>query len=671
MNLRKLWPLGLLFGVLVVFAVAKGVRGRGATDIAHEAGVESLAGAPFAAADVARIELAIGSAPAPPPSGTPEEKKPDAKPAAVVLVRSGEGWTIESRYGAPADADKIKAFLDKVSGLEGELRSQDAAVLPDYGLGADQAVHLRLTGAGGKPLLHLLAGKRGKYNTSFVRRDGDNAVQEVNVNLRSEIGVFGDDAKDLPQTHWLDRAVAKLEKDRIRKIALKWPERSLVLEKRPVPEAKKEGEKKEEGKPPAPEPPPRMEWQAVEGTLGLEYKSSATEGLLGALARWDADDVLDPAQTAGFGLGDQAPYRCDVTLEDGRTVMLSGAVGPDDAGRVAAISTRDKVLYKLSSHQFERVFARGDQLFTGLPEPSIEKDKLKRVVTRDAGGERAFEKGADGKWKLAAPDTGHVLKDGAPDDVVSALTGLKPVDVVGEGDKAARGLEPGERTVTWTTDDGKSRAVKLGKTAKGAPGPYALLDPDKPLTTVVDKGAADRLFPEWTRLVEARLFPGLDAANIVEAAVKGTASDFTARKADGAWKIRTNEGEQDGKADTIDAWVKRLTELQAASLEPEAEPKDKVVAEILVKAGAGESVTLKLGDFKDGRRPAWRADRRLRFVVTDAASSFFTPDPATLKRPPPAPPTPAEPSKTEGDPKAAPAPQPPPPPSKPGEGGKQ
>lgn len=635
-QMKKLVPLAIAFAILVGAAVVVKLCRGPAQDIGEEAGVVALPSGPFSATDAARVEI-DAAAPAPAPAAKPEDAKKPGGDDKVVLVRDGESWRIDSYYGAPADAEKVRGFLDKVKDLGGELRSQDAAVLADYGLGADQAVHVRVLAPADKLLLHVLAGKRGKHNTSFVRRDGENTVYEVNVNVRNEVGVFGDDAKTpLPQNHWLDRVVCKLEKDRIRKIALKWPERTLTLEKRALPE-KKEGDKKAGDKPAGDSAPPKMEWQAVDGTMGLDYKSTATEGLLSALSRWDATDVADPSKAAELRIGDASPWRCEVTFEDGRALVARGAIGADPGDRVVAVSTRDKVLYKLSSWQFERVFSRGDQLFT-IPAPAIEKDKLKRIATRDAAGERAYEKGADGKWKLVAPDTGHPLQSGGADEIVTALTTMKPADVVVEGDAAARGLEPAERTVTVTTDDGKSRLVKLGKTGKAAEGPYAVLDPEKPLVTVVAKHAVDSLFPEWTKLVEARVFPGVNEGDVVEITLRGTGSDVAARKADGKWRVTTKDGEQEGRADAIEAWARRVTGLDATEIQAEAGPQAKAAAEIVVKAGAGEPVTLKVGESADGKRSVWRADRRLKFVVMDNATSGLILDPATLKAPPPEPP---------------------------------
>ena len=132
--------------------------------------------------------------------------------------------------------------------------------LEEYGLTDAKAFHV----CGYKkdatdPTFNLLVGKAPGYKSVLMRKEGNNDIFVEDTDLRQQAGVYitppspnkpvnkdKDKEKEEPKpeaTNWLDKDVVKIDKDKVTKIALTYPDKSLTFERHEKP------------KPPAPPAP--------------------------------------------------------------------------------------------------------------------------------------------------------------------------------------------------------------------------------------------------------------------------------------------------------------------------------------------------------------------------------------------------------------------------------
>ncbi len=110
----------------------------------------------------------------------------------VYLVKEKGRWVVQSHYGISANETVLSTFLDKLDKLDGELRSNDSALLRDYGISDEEAVHIILK-QNSSEMSHLVLGnKKAGYQNNFVRKNGSNAVYLVDQNLLSDLGFWQD-----------------------------------------------------------------------------------------------------------------------------------------------------------------------------------------------------------------------------------------------------------------------------------------------------------------------------------------------------------------------------------------------------------------------------------------------------------------------------------------------
>jgi hypothetical protein len=258
--------------------------------------------------------------------------KPDSS---VVLERSGEGWTIPSRYGWKAKNDLVQQLLDELAGLKGEIRSSKAEVLPDYQIDDQNGLHVVAASTGGAELFHLVAGKSAAQGGSFVRREGSNDVFMTSSSLRSTFGVWGDEPRPPDAKRWINLEVHKAERNDVDRIVLRSKGEEIVLQKEfaapviPPPAEQAPGDTSA-----APPPPSidRSNWTWKKDSRG-EIDKGKADSVLGTLCSLYAAEVADPAKLEEYGFGPQSRV-AEVTFVDGRTTKIEFGKEIEDGKKV-------------------------------------------------------------------------------------------------------------------------------------------------------------------------------------------------------------------------------------------------------------------------------------------------------------------------------------------------
>jgi hypothetical protein len=99
----------------------------------------------------------------------------------LVIVRQPDGWRLPARKNAPANKESVDSLVSRVCGASRLNRpsSTNISNYDEFGLDDKDAVHLKLIGEDGKPLLHILVGRTEVGSREFVRVLGENAPEGI------------------------------------------------------------------------------------------------------------------------------------------------------------------------------------------------------------------------------------------------------------------------------------------------------------------------------------------------------------------------------------------------------------------------------------------------------------------------------------------------------------
>jgi hypothetical protein len=314
MSPKRLLPLVVILVVLGVLAVLL-KRPPAPPQLAEEVGLERLVPQTLRAETITAFELYRG-----------------AQPQESVRLRQRDGaWVVTSHFDTPGNSTKIQQFLTQLSTLQGELRVDSTALLEDFQLTDEQALHLKVyTDTPDQPAVYLLAGK-GSGGNSFVRRAGEGRVYSVNVHVQSMAGLSsGTTDQALSAKPWLDLRIQNVPKEQVAAVELRSPARTLRFTTQPVATAEGTDASQTSSVPPAPA------WKLVVPELAYSVKPDAVEGLVTTLRTLQGDDVVDPAQSAEYGL-DAPLYRAMLTVQPSgqeahQAAILIGNEVPEKSG---------------------------------------------------------------------------------------------------------------------------------------------------------------------------------------------------------------------------------------------------------------------------------------------------------------------------------------------------
>ena len=487
MSAKKLLPLIVVLAVLAALAVVQKSRQK-PVNIVEQVNLEQVIPDGLKSADVVRIELFAG--------GSPDEK--------VVLAKSDDAWQVTSHFNAPAKAETVTEYLDKIMKLKGEFR-QDAdsdEVLADYNLKDGQAFHVQIFKADEEaPAADVLVGESPKYRTVFIRKAGSQRVYVESANLRGDAGVYGEELDKAPTADkWLDKDILKLEDeeaDAVTRLALTMPDKALVFEKKEKAQPPEETPAPADGETPAPEPEKKkeFEWILASGGPGGPFKQAGLDKVLAKIKSLQATNVVDPAKLAEWGL-EQPAFKAVVGREGKDDIVIEGG-RPDPAGsgylRVA--SANNGVVYELSKYIFEQLFVKGADLFD-LPPISIPKEGLTRIEVNQPEGRVVAEK-ADGKWSVLEPVLPMRVQNTAFSSLENALGAL-----------AATGLCRRQRRYRRFRCDGKPdlrrRRTHPGTRSELRHGRWSLREAGQcPDTRGPEPGQSRETLPDGSRRVRA------------------------------------------------------------------------------------------------------------------------------------------------------------------------
>lgn len=339
--------LGLLGGALVALIAVSFLTSKQKYNTTKGGGFASILDAGFDAGQVQSFKAWIGS-------------KPDS---AVVLERSGEGWTVPSRFAWSAKTDLVQQMIDDLTGMKGELRSSNAEVLKDYQLDDDGGLHVVASTSGGTEMFHLVAGKNAPAGGSFVRRAGSNDVYVTRASLRSSFGVWGEPPRVPDPKRWINLEILKVERNDVDRVTLVSKEGTFTFEKEfamttPAPVAATDST----GAAPAATPSPtidRTNWTWKPDARG-ELDKGKVDALLGTLCSLYAAEVVDPTFLDQYGFGPEARV-AELVMNGGTTTRIEFGKATTDEKKVY-VRVGEGMPAEIYTSTVDRIFQKRSEL---------------------------------------------------------------------------------------------------------------------------------------------------------------------------------------------------------------------------------------------------------------------------------------------------------------------
>jgi len=321
---RTLIILGV---VLVALVVVKVAMDRAHRSELERSGLEAVLPGDLAASEIGRLVV----------TGPAGED--------VVLERRGLDWVVATKWGQPADGAKMQRLTESIAALTGEFRSDDAAVLADYGLDSTRAVRLKVYDTSGAERAALLLGDRQAGSGGFfVKTAASDRAYATRSNLVGELGIWGEN-RDPEGKRFLDLKIFTAAREDVDGITLTRGDEVIRLTKafhEPAADS-------------LPVDRTKFSWRVD----GAEAEQSPCNSVLSALGGIWARDALDPAGDWAFA---DSAMVAEVSFADGTTKRLDFGLAMEEpeAGRALRVSGREGV-FLVSPGLAERVFkARAD-----------------------------------------------------------------------------------------------------------------------------------------------------------------------------------------------------------------------------------------------------------------------------------------------------------------------
>lgn len=580
---KKLLPLILFFGILTVAVIIQRMTVQRPHDMVTESGMTRLLPEDFLVADVTRLEIYQGS--------KPEEK--------TVLTQSKEGWRLESAFRAPGDKDKIENFLGKLKNLEGTERPASKDYFGEFQLEEKQALHLSI--ARKETATVLLVGKNIENSGCFIRHSTGEKVYEVGKNLRQDVGIWSD-TSSLKSNHWLDKNILKLEKDKIARIVMEYPQRKLVFVREEKKVEKKDGDDKK-----AAEAKKEYEWKLAEGGFGAKHKQSGVDGLLTSMQNIEATDVVDPKEKQKWGL--QIPqYRLEVTMEDNSKHVITAGVPEPTKDVYYILEARPELVYQVSSWRFGELFKKGNAFFD-LPSLTLDKTNIREIeINRPEGTvvlAREVKKDKDNEevlWSVVSPALNLKIHKETADNIVGKLASLRCEEYSDTSDAQATGLaQPGYQLVVKMKDDSK-HTILAGKDIAILEGRYCSIDEQKTVA-ILGKTGQQELFPTYSKLFTLEpIYLAIQEFTLTRDNVS-----FTLKKAQDKWELVSDNSSAAADTAAVEKLAKAFQPLKAADITFRSQDivTRKTLATVLLRGEQGpQSVTMYEKRAEEARYPA-------------------------------------------------------------------
>ena len=285
----------------------------------------------------------------------------------LVLKKEGDAWAILSNLNERADKGKIETLLKDFRELKGEVRASKDELYGMFGVQEEKALVLDLLDKDGQNVITLFAGKRGPSGSGgFLRIKGRPEVYLADKNIPGTFGLFGDERKTPEPKPWADLKLLPSSKNQWARVELHHPEiTAAFVKERLESEVRDDDPDAEAGK----NEPASTIW-VQKKPKKPDLGDSVVQGVLDALARLRANQVMDSTKTESYGLA-KPDYRIRIVSDDKSEIQLL-ANRPKKDGPIYVKLDNSDLVFEISEAGLNTVF---DPIKKRLSEKTAPKTK--------------------------------------------------------------------------------------------------------------------------------------------------------------------------------------------------------------------------------------------------------------------------------------------------------
>ncbi len=307
----------------------------------------------------------------------------------ILLVKEGANWQAKSLANAHADQEKIENFLKKILEAKGELRGTSKSLFSGFGIGPEEAFHVKLSNSTGSELLHFLIGAKKKAQEEvFVRRSESEQIFFTDTNFPLATGIHRDSSDAILESgYWASTQMIDFDTNQVvsLRVARRFDGQEIVTA-----QALLETDSKD---------PSKKGWKFVRNDLPFPIDGEKVVQFLELLKTSKAEEAIDPAHAK---LDFSSPLiTIDIGFKNSPAINLRVISLGGDASSYPAQVSGSPVLFHLFPFLFENLQI-DDSHFFKEKALAITKEHLEKLVIHSDGATTTVDPGAK-DWKgLAA-----------------------------------------------------------------------------------------------------------------------------------------------------------------------------------------------------------------------------------------------------------------------------
>lgn len=344
--------------------------------------------------------------------------------------RENGAWVLPHLWNAPADEEKIRAFLEGLSGASGELRAEDETLLEDFGITDKAGLRIELADASGRTLLDVFAGtKRGGPGSTFLRRAGSSAVYASGLDLFGRLGLYGNPAKDRLQARvWADLEPLKLDVQTLRGIEVIRADSAGPVTAASLQRAGEDSD-----------------WTLTRTYENFRLDAAKVETFVQALQRLRASGIADPSDSYGL---ETPSYEIRLKTTEGEKTLFLSAQGEDEQIQYLKLDG-SPVIYEITRFTLNELAADDSRFFAGglLPEEAV----VESILLKKQGRETRLEDSSAEAFQ----------------EISKLLKQIEPAGLLLTSKEKDKIRSPGIDSIEVTLKEGKTAVFDFGEPAAG------------------------------------------------------------------------------------------------------------------------------------------------------------------------------------------------------------
>jgi hypothetical protein len=344
---------------------------------------------------------------------------PGVPPESLIVERDGDAWRLLSPVRSAGDRTAVKNLVSEIAKAKAERSVADVSDWGDYGL-ADPKFTVFIASRQSTADTLMIGDGNPTGDFVFVRKPGRSEALLTEATIQSSL--------EKPVFELRDRIVLAFEKEDVRRLEIRRPGGTLVLEK-------------ENG---------NGNWE-IRSPFKAAASASRVDEILNQI-KWAEARVFveeSPKSLSRYGLDAPSIRLLLSTAAD--SVRKTLDVGFREDGRFYAAEGSRRTVVLVDS-ALVSALRKSPEDFRERKICAFEEWKVKRVEIRsNASDSIAFKKDASGAWTFDPPGKGRA-DGGRVNDLLALLSGLDAETFVGKNpvDPARYGLDPPGREIVLT-----------------------------------------------------------------------------------------------------------------------------------------------------------------------------------------------------------------------------